>query len=226
MGWSLDHSVRCTGSFETCHQPKEFSFSKTVFLCCCCYTGLLCSNSIKNQVHYDFLSRLITLRKTFGGNVAMSTSQANSRFLASNAVHPSLPPSIRETILPNSYYDAHEDGSLSSATSTSRGRRRFRRIRSSRTQPGQGEGIHESGVRRRHERISPTGIAVVAIRVKDDALVVGSPIVSVSDQAQNHCHDNSDESSISSISSCGEDAVIDSMADDASSRLKEERNPL
>jgi hypothetical protein len=75
-----------------------------------------------------------------------------------------------------------------------------------------------------NEWITPTGIAEVAIRVKDST---DSPIGSGHDRVQNKCRDHCDESSISSISSYGEDVTMqatESTADDSS--LRQERTTL
>jgi hypothetical protein len=159
----------------------------------------------------------------------MNTSSSDGRFLCNDAIHPpTLPLAVRDAAIPASFYTAYDDDSLSSATSTTRGRRRFRRVRSPRT-PGDGDfGVNEStqGVRRRNEWISPTGISEVSIRVKDHN-AAGSPLVLVHEQAKNKSCDHSDESSISSISTYGEDVTMqatDSTADDAS--LNQERNAL
>jgi hypothetical protein len=143
----------------------------------------------------------------------MNTS-SNGRFLSSSINH-SLTHPLRETASQSLY--SQDDDSLSSATSTTRGRRRFRRIRSQqpRLPPSNTQtattthDVVDDSIQslRRKEWIS-TGISEVAIRIKDEP-TSRPPIVSVSDQALYKENDeisieDSEESSISSMSSYGD----------------------
>jgi hypothetical protein len=109
---------------------------------------------------------------------------------------------------------SQEDDSISSATSTTRGRRRFRRIRSSERVMQPPQQSNESSRQPNTERIS-TGLYEVSIRIKEDASRPPNNLISdesiykqFNDTSINNERD--DESSISSMSSYGDTTTNDS----------------